>query len=198
MSIAEKVREHLRNKPYFLEALEKEIVNLSKLSKIIGKDLKIDSQDAIKAALRRYSKTLQKREKNREAKVMKVLEGSKIISRGAVNVVITRKPITVDTEYSTSLGNTHVYLVDEREVVEELEKAMGDDLLFAHRKCGLIIINSPAKVEKTPGVVAYLTSVLAEQNINVIEFVSCYTKTIFVIDRKNVPRTLEAFNPIVG
>ena len=40
MTIAQNVRNHLRNKPYLLEALEKGIVNLSELSRQIQKDTK--------------------------------------------------------------------------------------------------------------------------------------------------------------
>ena len=60
MTIAQNVRNHLRNKPYLLEALEKGIVNLSELSRQIQKELKTNDTSAIKAALRRYSEELQK------------------------------------------------------------------------------------------------------------------------------------------
>jgi len=43
MTIAQNVRNHLRNKPYLLEALEKGIVNLSELSRQIQIELKTDN-----------------------------------------------------------------------------------------------------------------------------------------------------------
>ena len=38
MSVAQRVRNYLKNKPYLLEALEKGIVNLSELARLIQKD----------------------------------------------------------------------------------------------------------------------------------------------------------------
>lgn len=192
MSTAKRVRDYLRNKPYILEALEKDIVNLSSLSRIIGKELQIDSLIAIKAALRRFSQELQKHKRRREERVLKVLKGSSITLQDGVNVVISRKPLIAKAKLSMGLDDTNIYLVD------KLERISEKDLLSTHKNCGMLIINSPPEIEETPGVVAYLTSILAEQNINVIEFVSCYTYTVLVIDRKDTLRTYELLSHLIG
>jgi hypothetical protein len=67
MTTAQEVRNHLRNKPYLLEALEKGIVNLSELSRQLQTDLKTSDTSAIRAALRRYSEDLQKQRQKRGA-----------------------------------------------------------------------------------------------------------------------------------
>ena len=74
MTIAQKVRNHLQNKPYLLEALEKGIVNLSELSRQIQEELQIENMSAVKAALRRFSEELQKHKQKREEKVLQVLK----------------------------------------------------------------------------------------------------------------------------
>ena len=66
MTVAQNVRNHLKNKPYLLEALEKGIVNLSELSRQIQIELKSSDTSAIKAALRRYAEELQKHKQKRE------------------------------------------------------------------------------------------------------------------------------------
>jgi len=55
MSIANEVRLYLKNKPYILEALENDIVNLSKLARQIQLEFRVKNSSAIKAALRRFS-----------------------------------------------------------------------------------------------------------------------------------------------
>jgi aspartokinase len=192
MSVAEKVREYLKNKPYILEALEKDIVNLSSLSRIIGKELKIDSLAAIKAAVRRFSEELRKVKRKREEKVLQILKESNIALRDGMNVIISKRPLKVKSKFIVSLNDKNVYVVDKLEEISE------NDILSLHKNCGIVVINSPPEIEETPGVVAYLTSILAENNINVIEFISCYTYTILVVDRKDILRTYETLSKIIG
>jgi aspartokinase len=192
MSVAEKVREYLKNKPYILEALEKDIVNLSSLSRIIGKELKIDSLAAIKAAVRRFSEELRKVKRKREEKVLQILKESNITLQDGMNVIISKRPLKVKSKFIVSLNDKNVYVVDKLEEISE------DDILSLHKNCGIVVINSPPEIEETPGVVAYLTSILAENNINVIEFISCYTYTILVVDRKDILRTYEILSKIIG
>jgi len=192
MSVAKRVRDYLRNKPYVLEALEKDIVNRSSLSRLIKKELQINSLIAVKAAVRRFSQELRKHKRRREERVLKVLKGSSIVLQDGVNVVISRKPLIVKAKFSMGLNNTNVYLIDKLEEISER------DILSTHRNCGMFIVNSPPEIEKTPGVVAYLTSILAEQNINVLEFVSCYTYTVLVIDREDILRAYELLSQLMG
>ena len=93
MTIAKKVRKHLRNKPYLLEALEKGIVNLSELSRQIQEDLNIENTSAVKAALRRFTEELQKNKQKREEKVLEVLRKSVLVVYDRKSVIITNKEI---------------------------------------------------------------------------------------------------------
>jgi hypothetical protein len=46
-------------------------------------------------------------------------------------------------------------------------------------------------VEETPGFVAFVTQLLASRNINIVEFISCSTNTIIILDGK---QALQAFS----
>ena len=89
MTVAQNVRNHLKNKPYLLEALEKGIVNLSELSRQIQKEISTEDTSAIKAALRRYSEELQKHKQKREEKVLHLLKRSSIAVYDRKSVMIT-------------------------------------------------------------------------------------------------------------
>jgi hypothetical protein len=93
MTVAQNVRNHLRNKPYLLEALEKGIVNLSELSRQLQTELKSEDTSAIKAALRRYSEELQKHRQKREEKVLALLRRSGIAVYDRKSVIITSKEL---------------------------------------------------------------------------------------------------------
>jgi len=192
MTIAQNVRNHLRNKPYLLEALEKGIVNLSELSRQIQEDLKTDDISAIKAALRRYSEELQKHKQKREEKVLQLLKRSSIAVYDRKSVMITGKEINSKTGMKVDLMDKFVYLLDRSDLPERISA------LVKHDNCTMIVVHSPEELEVTPGVVAFLATLLAEQNVNIIEFISCWTETIIVVEKKDSLKTYETLSNMVG
>jgi len=192
MTIAQNVRSHLRNKPYLLEALEKGIVNLSELSRQIQEELKIDNTSAVKAALRRFSEELQKNKQKREEKVLQVLKRSGIAVYDRKSVMITTKEINTKTGMKVDLLGKIVYLLDRGDLPGRI------NALVKHDNCTMIVMHSPEELEATPGVVAFLTTLLAEQNVNIIEFISCWTETIIVVEKKDSLKAYEVLSNLVG
>jgi len=192
MTVAQDVRNHLRNKPYLLEALEKGIVNLSELSRQIQKEIKTNDTSAIKAALRRYSGELQKHKQKREEKVLLLLKRSSIAVYDRKSVMITGKELNTKTGMKVDLLDKFVYLLDRSDFPERISA------LMKHDNCTMIVVHSPEELEATPGVVAFLATILAEQNVNIIEFISCWTETIIVVDRKDSIKTYELLSNMVG
>ena len=192
MTVAQNVRNHLRNKPYLLEALEKGIVNLSELSRQIQKDLKINDNSAIKAALRRYSEELQKHKQKREEKVLQLLKRSGIAVYDRKSVIITAKEIPNSAGMKVDLPGKFVYLLDRADLPERIST------LVKHDNCTMIVVNSPEELEATVGVVAFLTTLLAEQNVNIVEFISCWTETIIVVEKKDSLKAYETLSNIMG
>lgn len=192
MTVAGDVRDYLKNKPYMLEALEKGIVNLSELSRQIQRELKTNNFIAIKAALRRFSEELRKHKHKREEKVLQLLKKSTITVYDGRSVTITDRPIETKEKIKVNLEGKFVYLLEKSNLAEIT------DALKTHENCAMIVIHSPEELEATPGVVAFLASLLAEQNINIIEFISCWTDTIIVVERKDSLRTYETLSTVIG
>ncbi len=192
MTIAQSVRSHLQNKPYLLEALEKGIVNLSELSRQIQEELKIENMSAVKAALRRFSEELQKHKQKREEKVLQVLNRSSMAVYDRKSVIITTKEISTKTGMKVDLLGKVVYLLDRSDMPERTSA------LVKHDNCTMIVVHSPKELEATPGVVAFLTTLLAEQNVNIIEFISCWTETIIVVEKKDSLKAYEVLSNLVG
>ena len=192
MTIANDVRSYLRNKPYLLEALEKGIVNLSELSRQIQGELKTSNTSAAKAALRRFAEDLQRHKQKREEKVLHVLKRSGIAVYDRKSVMITNKEIEVDNALKVDLLNKHVYLLDRSDLPERVTA------LVKHENCTMIVVHSPEELELTPGVVAFLATLLAEQNVNIIEFISCWTETIMVVEKKDSLKAYEILSNMVS
>jgi aspartokinase len=192
MTIAQSVRSYLKNKPYLLEALEKNIVNLSELSRQIQIELKTDNTSAVKAALRRFSEELQKHKQKREEKVLALLKRSSIAVFDRKSVMITSKEIQDKNGMKVDLPGKYVYLLDRSDLPERIST------LVKHENCTMIVVHSPEELEATPGVVAFLATLLAEQNVNMIEFISCWTETIIVVEKKDSLKTYEVLSNMVG
>jgi len=192
MTIAQNVRSYLRNKPYLLEALEKGIVNLSELSRQIQEELKTGNTSAVKAALRRFAEELQRHKQKREEKVLQVLKRSGMAVYDRKSVMITNKEIDVKNALKVDLLNKHVYLLDRSDLPERVST------LVKHEDCTMIVVHSPEELEVTPGVVAFLATLLAEQNVNIIEFISCWTETIMVVEKKDSLKAYEVLSNMVS
>ena len=107
-------------------------------------------------------------------------------------VIITSKEIAAKNGMRVDLPNKFVYLLDRADLPERVST------LIKHDNCTMIVINSPEELEATVGVVAFLTTLLAEQNVNIVEFISCWTETIIVVDKKDSLKTYEALTNLVG
>ncbi|MGE5556652.1 MAG: ACT domain-containing protein [Methanocella sp.] len=191
MTVAQNVRNHLRNKPYLLEALEKGIVNLSELSRQLQAELKVSDTSAIKAALRRYAEELQKHRQKREEKVLHLLRKSSIAVYDRKAVMITAKELN-QKGMKVDLLDKFVYLMDRSDMPERTTS------LIKHENCTMIVVHSPEELENTPGVVAFLATLLAEQNVNIVEFISCWTETIMVVEKKDSLKAYEVLSNLVG
>jgi len=192
MTTAQDVRNYLKNKPYYLEALEKGIVNLSELSRQIQAELKTSKTTATKAALRRFAEELQHHKQKREEKVLQLLKRSGIAVYDRKSVIITAKEIASKNGLKVDLPDKFVYLLDRGDLPERI------NTLVKHDNCTMIVVNSPEELEATVGVVAFLTTLLAEANINIIEFISCWTDTIIVVEKKDSLKTYEALTNLIG
>jgi hypothetical protein len=80
------------------------------------------------------------------------------------------------------LPGKFVYLLDKADMPERIST------LVKHENCTMIVVNSPEELEATVGVVSFLTTLLAEQNVNIVEFISCWTETVMVVEKKTASK----------
>jgi hypothetical protein len=166
-------------------------VNLSELSRQLQAELKVSDTSAIKAALRRYAEELQKHRQKREEKVLHLLRKSSIAVYDRKAVMITAKELN-QKGMKVDLLDKFVYLMDRSDMPERTTS------LIKHENCTMIVVHSPEELENTPGVVAFLATLLAEQNVNIVEFISCWTETIMVVEKKDSLKAYEVLSNLVG
>lgn len=185
-SVAQLVRDTIQTRPSLLDALNMKIVNYSALARILQEELGEGSLEAVKAAIIRVAEEISTDRSLREEAVRSILKASKVRLQDKIGVVIS--PIKLDIPHivTAHLTDQYVYVVDQTIITEPLP----DQVNFQKNLVAMILL-SPQMVEETPGFVAFVTQLLASRNINIVEFISCSTNTIIILDGT---QALQAFS----
>lgn len=187
VSVSENVRLYVKGKPYLQEALERGVVNYSALARTICEEIGIESFDAAKAALMRLGRRFAKERRNAEQRMLKVVRASRLEMRDRIAVIISGSKIDVPIIASAKSTSGYTYIIDERDA----DNVKNRNLLKVQAGLSMITIISQESLEDTPGVIAYFLSSLAAENINVVEFVSCYRDTLLVFKDADVTKAIE-------
>lgn len=198
----EQTEQYLGEHPSIRDCLKHGVINYSKLSRRIARELGIEkktSMEAILIACRRYAAKL-KREKILEEDILKILKGSELEIKNKIVVAIIDKRLyaenlieiekkirkTADTFYAIEGTNVFTVILSEK-YLEELKSLFKRSIIKVSKNLAMLTIKSPEDMETTPGVVSYLYSIFGEHGINIVETMSCWTDTIFVISEKDIP-----------
>jgi hypothetical protein len=185
-SVAQLVRDTIQTRPSLLDALNMKIVNYSALARILQNELGEGSLEAVKAAIIRVADEISTDRSLREEAVRGILKTSRVRLQDKIGVVIS--PISLDIPHivTAHLTDQYVYIVDQTIIKDPLP----EQVQFQKNLVALILL-SPEVVEETPGFVAFVTQLLASRNINIVEFISCSTNTIIILDGT---QALQAFS----
>jgi aspartokinase len=204
-STAERVREYLDAHPTLGDAIRLKIGNYSAIARRVSEDLGISGADAVLAACRRYSRG--RSETAREAGVYRVMRKSRIETRTKVAAltlsqgaeVLNRLGDIVEELLDESLlcrliqvSRGTVVIVDEDSVPRVLRRLREHQVISVRKNLVEVSVTSPESIEETPGLLRHLAGVLAAQGINIVEALSCYTDTIFLLQDDDLTAALGA------
>jgi len=162
-SVAQMVRETIHMRPSLLDALKMQIVNYSALARMLQTEIGEGSLEAVKAAIIRVSDELETENSLREEMVLSILRESVVRLQDKISVIISSEELDIPYIVHVQVSSNLVAL----------------------------ILISPPRVEDTPGFVAFITSLLASREINIVEFISCSTNTVIILDQADA---LNAFS----
>ncbi|MFA5303772.1 MAG: hypothetical protein WC393_04535 [Candidatus Nanoarchaeia archaeon] len=193
VSISKQVIQLLRKKPFLEEAIVMNIANLSKVTKLLQKEINESSFHAVHAALRRHSELLVKEKSRIQKKILKILSDSKLsIKSGLMSVKLialkdnNEKLIELmskgadinlikGAEINTIIiGKEHEKILEKLKGIEEINKNLG-----------AVIIKSPKEILYTKGFVAFIANMISREDINIIDFIWSGNNTIILVDEKD-------------
>jgi predicted regulator of amino acid metabolism with ACT domain len=204
----ELTEKYLSEHPSIKDCLKHGIINYSKLSRKVAKEINIEKKSSLEAILiacRRYEMKL-KDANIREEKILDILKRSELEIKNKIVVVIigkntymekllemekkTRK--TADSFYAIEGTKVFTIILSEK-YLDDFKKLFGRNILKSSKNLTMITIKSPTDMENTPGVIAYITSLFSEHGINIVETMSCWTDTIFVVTEQDMPAVMQFF-----
>jgi hypothetical protein len=199
ISVARRVRNYLDSHPPFADAVRSGVVNYTAMARRLAPELGVKQLDAIVAACRRYPKG--RGDSTGEEAVRRVLRKSRIESRSKVAAitaglgadVLQRLGDVIEELLDENLlcrviqvSRGTVILVDEDSVARVTHALREGNVVRTRRHLVEVAVTSPDSIEETPGLLRLLTGLLAAQGINIVEALSCYTDTIFLLDEQDL------------
>ncbi len=204
MNITKLTEKYISERPSIRDCIKRKMINYSALSRQIGKELEIKKFDAILIACRRYAYKL-KSEELLEKRIVGVLKSSKIEIKTKITAVVLEKTIyynsLLDLEKEIKKkketlhiieGATAITVVTSEDFVEKIKVLFKGEIIKINKGLAEINVKSPREIEDIPGVISQLYSMFSERGINIVESMSCWTDTLFVVNETDIPKAMDA------
>lgn len=206
LSSNQAAQRYLREHPSVAECFERDLLNLSALARAICQEHSVESFDAVLIAVRRL-RTQGRLRVSREAKIRTLIDNAKIRVRTKLAVAAFEKTLTLAKrselqsqivknrgDFNLIEGEESVTVITNDEYLPLLKKIVGSRLLRTNSNVVQIAMIFQPSLETTSGVVAHIYRLFAENNVNILEEMSCWTEVMVVIDEKDLSRAMDALS----
>ncbi|MHA1130058.1 MAG: DUF7523 family protein [Candidatus Helarchaeota archaeon] len=211
LSIAEATRRVIQVHPSIIDSIKQGVINYSALAELIRERVlrlanrKSVQIDAIKMALMRYAEELKESRKLLEANISKIIAGSELELKNDVTVftvlqhALIKKfdaltPFVEGSRFFQIIQGTKTFTIAAHQnLLPSLIELIEDkNIIATNKNQSALILISPHEIIDTPGIVAYVSNLFANHNINITQFMSCHLDTIFIISREDSIKAYKA------
>ena len=205
MNITKLTENYILEHPSIKDCLKNGLINYSSLSRQIASESNLNLKknfDAILIACRRLKRKL-KKEEIFEDKILKILKNSKIEIKNKIIGVVLEKDIffgnllSLEKEikkrkeiFRVIEGISAITMITTEDFLDLIRKYFRNKIILENKNLAEITIKSPKEIETTPGTYAYLCNLFGENNVNIVETLSCYTDTIFLVKEDDVGKVM--------
>lgn len=188
------------------DCLKRRLLNYSQLSRQIIRENNLgDSNfDAVLIAARRYLRKLSK-SGLAEDRIRSLLSSSRIEIKNKIFVAVIDKRIFTDdllelerrvkksrNVFYAIEGTDAITIITAAAFLDDINSAFKSSIMKAWSGLALVVIASPEEIEETPGVFSYLSGLLSDRGINIMEAMSCWSETLFVVAEADIAGVLWA------
>jgi hypothetical protein len=203
MNISEATRKALTKFPYLEEYISRGIINYRALARAILGDVKKElgrdvNFQSVVTSIRRYPVSMVKKEKRNIQKILSHSEVNLKYDIEAITLRLDREVLRAIDAIRRKSGNLILIqgmetltIVGGEGISSSLQAPLKEKILDHNSDLASIVVKSPESIVKTPGVIAYLANALALAEINVVEMMSSYTETCFIVEEKDALKAIE-------
>ncbi|MDG6898159.1 MAG: ACT domain-containing protein [Nitrososphaerota archaeon] len=211
-SVSSAVREEVNLDLSVQDALSRNYVNLSGLSRILAPKVaarvgaKVKGESVITAL-----KRLRSAYSPATPEIGKVVAGSVVNVRthvSKVSVEKTKRALRIvgsmlathqEDFIQVSESLSAITLIFDQKLHRSVKKELaGSEILEEGDDCAAITVQSPGEIISTPGCLISFYNQLSRRHINVEDTVSCHTDTIIVVKMSEVGRAFEALTELIN
>ena len=207
ISVARLVKGIILSRPAVRECLIMDIINYSGLARLLVEDLQKKgvktSVGAVKMALKKEKSSFEEKIKSVAAKTVIELQSDLTVITAEKRSFLSRvDPLSRIMEtarfFQLTQGVETFTLVISSEEKDRVIRILGkENIVDLIEQQTAIILISPEEIIETPGFIAFVTSALSSNGINITQVISCHKDTIFVVDRKVAPKAYQALEELI-
>ncbi len=203
-NVARLTKQYVSDHPSVKDCLRKGLLNYSALARAICREHKLRQFDAVLIACRRYYQQV-KHQQLQEQKIRQLLRGARIQLKNKVAVVIIDKH---PREYERIFllqkqargkrvpfmlveGGEALVIITTHDHLESVLNACEGSVLRVTKNVVQVHMLFHERIETTPGVVSFVYGLLAENSINVLEEMSCWTDLMFIVSEDDAAKVLK-------
>ena len=201
VSVSRAVRELLRSRPILLETLYLGVVNYSALARYLRGEVearlgKRVSEATVKMAVIRFSEEFSREQRSVEQSILNIIARSSLSLIDDIGLLTLRageplslllmilEAVTRPRFLQLTQGVSTLTVVADVETVERIMELVDEKQIeTVYRNQAAVVLISPKEIIETPGVLSYLTTLLALSGVNLTQIISAHTDTILVIQR---------------
>jgi len=91
-----------------------------------------------------------------------------------------------------SQDNKSIVILVEDAYADEFKKRYKDRIKVFKKDLAAIVVMFPKKVIKIPGVLSKILNKFSKNKINLVQLITCYSNTTFLIERRNLFKAMDA------
>ncbi len=210
-SLAEKTRVYIDSHPSVKDCVSKGLINYSSLARTIMKDMKLDNEEAVMIACRRYAGKLNVAS-DHEMDILTILKDSRLEMRTKTCIITAKNDWSVlhkmdnlfkdlwndDAIMQIVQSASAVTIIADKLLRDRIIDTIGKvNIIKVRENLVEITVKSPEKIVETSGVIAYLITNLSDAGINVEETVSCHTDTVFIVSEMDMINAYSALTKCI-
>lgn len=202
MSVNRLAQQYISLNPSIKDCLKRGLINYSALAREICRTRETKKFDAALVACRRLANRL-KDQSPGDRRAIALIDRAKLTLKNKVITAIVEKPKDYERLYSLQKsvktqrgdftiieGADALVIVSSQEFASEIKDAFKSRILKMSTGLAQISMVFSEKLETTPGVVSFVYGLLAENNINVLEEMSCWTELMLIIDQSDTAKAM--------